>query len=170
MTGSQLEEETNQAFATSNGSSLEVQLASVGICEAFEKLIKTLSSVRTSPRRDQALPNQEPLVILAFDEARALTWSHLSELRRALRTLVDQPLFSLFITTTGNVNKLVPLYSGQYHSRQDHSRRMQSEAFSASRPFAEVGFDHFAFKDQFDLRRVAEDEHISHFGRPLCVS
>ena len=171
LIGSQLEGEINQAFATSNGSTLEVQLASVGICEAFEKLIKALSSVRTSRRRHQALPNQEPLVILAFDEARTLaklrnnqTWSHFSELRRALRALADQPLFSLFLTTTGNVNTLVP------SSGQDLSRRVQSEDLYTSRPFAEVGFDHFAFKDQFDLRKVTEDEHISHFGRPLCVS
>jgi hypothetical protein len=110
------------------------------------------------------------LVILAFDEARTLAnphnneWSHFSELRRALRALNNQPLFSLFLTTTGNVDALVP------SSRKDLSSRMQSQVHSASHLFAETGFDHFAFKDQFNLRTVAGDEHISHFGRPLCVS
>ena len=113
----------------------------------------------------------ELLVVLAFDEARTLAkpdndepWSHFSELRRALRALNNQPLFSLFLTTTGNVNTSVP------SSRKDLSSRMQSQVFSASRPFAEIGFDQFALKNQFDLRVVADDEHISHFGRPLCVS
>jgi hypothetical protein len=162
LTGSQLEGEIEQVFATNNKKTLEHQLASVGICEAFKELIVTLSSVRTSPRRHQA--NSEPLVILAFDKARTLsksdkddTWSHFSELCCALRTLHDQPLFSLFLTTTGNVNAK-DLYS-----------RMQSHVPPVSRPFAEVGFDHFAFKDQSNLRVVTDDEHISHFGRPLCV-
>ncbi len=141
---------------------IEVQLASVRICEAFEELISTLPSVRMSR------VNPEPLVILAFDEARTLanpdnneSWSNFGELRRALN---DQPLFSLFLTTTGNVNPLVRSF------REDPSCRIQSQVFSSSRPFTEVGFDHFALKDQFDLRAVADDKHISHFGRPLCVS
>jgi hypothetical protein len=153
----QLEGEIEQAFATRK-LSIDDQLASVGICEAFKELIVTLSSVRMSPQADPV-----PLVILAFDEACTLAvkpwnepWSYFSELCRALRTLNDQPLFSLFLTTTGNA--LVPL-----------SGKVQSKALSTTRPFAEVGFDHFAFKDQFDLRAVADDEHISHFGRPLCV-
>jgi hypothetical protein len=166
----QLEREIEHAFATKKGSHLEDQLASVGICEAFKELIVTLSPVRTSPRRHQA--DSEPFVILAFDEARTLVephnaelWSHFSELLRALRALNDQPLVSLFLTTTGNVNALVPSF------RKDLSGRMQSrQVHSATRPFVETGFDHFAFKDQFNLRAVAGDEHISHFGRPLCVS
>jgi len=116
----------------------------VGICDAFEELIKTLPSVRKRHHR--------PLVILAFDEAHTLAnpdndepWSHFSELRRTLRALNARPLFSLFLTTTGNVNALVP------SSRKDLSSRIQSQVLSASRPFTEVGFDHFAFKDQFDL-------------------
>jgi hypothetical protein len=160
----QLEREIKHAFATNKDRSLEDQLASVGICETFKELMVTLPSAR----RHQA--DSEPLVILAFDEARTLAnphnneWSHFSELRRALRALNNQPLFSLFLTTTGNVDALVP------SSRKDLSSRMQSQVHSASRPFAEIGFDHFAFKDQFNLRTVAGDEHISHFGRPLCVS
>jgi hypothetical protein len=111
------------------------------------------------------------LVILAFDEARTLAgphndepWSHFSELRRVLRALNRQPLFSLFLTTTGNVDALIP------SSRNDLSSRIQSQVFSATRPFAEVGFDHFAFKHKFKLEAVTSDQHISHFGRPLCVS
>ena len=150
-------------------SSPDEQLASVGICEAFEELIVALSSLRTSPHRRQADPG--PSVILAFDEARTLAepddpkpWSHFSELRRALRALNDCSLFSLFLTTTGNVNALVPSF------RNDLSSRIQIKANYPSRPFTEVGLDHFAFKNQFDLRVVSGDEHISHFGRPLCVS
>ncbi|KAF8347959.1 hypothetical protein F5887DRAFT_672674 [Amanita rubescens] len=160
---SKLEGEIEQAFATNKRRSLEDQLASVGIREAFEELIVTLSSVRKS--------RSEPLVILAFDEARTITkpgknqsWSPFSELRRALRALINQPLFSLFLTTTGNVNALVPT------SSEDLSRRMQIQALPATRPFVEVGFDHFAFKNQLDLRVVASDEHISHFGRPLWAT
>ncbi|KAK2467168.1 hypothetical protein APHAL10511_000717 [Amanita phalloides] len=159
-----LEEETKQAFAT-NKSGPEEQLTSVGICEAFKELIMTFSPVG----RRQA--NLEPLVILAFDEVRTLAQadnnlprSHFSELRRVLRALRNEPLFSLFLTTTGNVNALVP------SSRKDLSGRMQSQALSDTCPFAEVGFDHFAFKDQFNLRVVTGDEHISHFGRPLWAT
>jgi hypothetical protein len=133
----------------------------VGVCEAFTELIKTLpSSVRAS---------SEPLVILAFDEARTLAlnkelWSHFTELRRVLRVLNNQSLFSLFLTTTGNLDALVT------SSGKDLSARIQSQDLSISRPFAEVGFDHFASKNQFDLRTVVSEAHISHFGRPLCAS
>ena len=152
----------------------------MGICDVFDDLVLALSSGRTSASADRyssvrAIPrlvvpeaDLEPLVILAFDEAHSLAhkdqpWSHFSELRRALRALYDQPLFSLFLTT-GNVNVLVP------SSRNDLSSRIKNRVFSVSRPFTEVGFDHFAFNDQFDLRVVTSDEHISHFGRPLWVS
>ena len=158
--------EIEKTLATLNKKSLGNQLASVGVCEAFTELITTLS-----PRRGQGGQDSEPLVILAFDEARTLAnphndelWSHFTELRRVLRVLNDQPLFSLFLTTTGNVNALVT------SSGKDYSGRIQSQVFSTSRPFAEVGFDHFAFDDRFDLKEVAGDEHISHFGRPLCAS
>ena len=148
---------------------MENQLA---LCGAFQELIATLSmspransSVRTRSR--PKVPDPEPSVILAFDEARTLStssnqeWSHFSELRRALHALIDEPLFSLFLTTTGNV---VP------SSRKDLSGRVQGRQLFSNSPFAEVGFDHFAFKDKFNLRAVAGDEHLSHFGRPLCVS
>ena len=163
LTGSQLEEEIEQVFA-SNDKYLENQLISAGICKALKELIATFS-VRMGARR------QRPLVILAFDEARTLSkplncesWSHFGELRRALLALNDQSLFSLFLSTTGNATALVS------SSRNDFFSRMQSQVLSASRLFTEVGFDHFAFKDRFDLRTVAGDEHISHFGRPLCAS
>jgi hypothetical protein len=147
----------------------------VGLCQAFQELIATLSSVSTSPRANSSVrtrsrpkvPDPEPSVILAFDEARTLStssnqeWSHFSELRRALHALIDEPLFSLFLTTTGNV---VP------SSRKDLSGRVQGRQLFSNSPFAEVGFDHFAFKDKFNLRAVAGDEHLSHFGRPLCAS
>ncbi|KAM6499175.1 hypothetical protein JOM56_004683 [Amanita muscaria] len=167
---STLEEKIQQAFAMNNEMSPDDQLGSVGIREAFTELIETLFP---SPHKDsrQRRTDSEPLVILAFDEARTLAnpiinepWSHFSELRRALRALNEQPLCSLFLTTTGNVNAVVP------SSRKDFSLRMQSEKFSASRPFAEVGFDHFAFKDCFDLREVTDIKHISHFGRPLWAT
>ena len=142
-------------------STIDGQLASVGICKAFEELTATLPSASSAG----------PLVILAFDEARTLAspgndkpWFHFTELRRVLRVLKDQPLFSLFLTTTGNVDALVP------SSRKNFSSRVKNQVLSSSRPFAEVGFDHFAFKDQFDFEKVTGIEHITHFGRPLCVS
>jgi hypothetical protein len=147
---------------------IDDQLASAGICDAFDKLTVTLSSLRPNPVT-LATRRTEPLVILAFDEARALSKLHndgsspFSELCRALGALNEQLLFSVFLTT-GNVNVLVP------SSSKDLSSRMRSKDLSASHPFAEVGFDHFAVKNQFNLKKVADDEHISHFGRPLCVS
>ncbi|KIL64218.1 hypothetical protein M378DRAFT_628828 [Amanita muscaria Koide BX008] len=169
---STLEREIQHAFATNNKMDLDDQLESVGIREAFTELIETLFP---SPHKDSRQRRMDPehLVILAFDEARTLTnscinepWSHFSELRRALRALNEQPLCSLFLATTGNVNVNAVVPS----SRKNLSLRMQSEKFSVSRPFAEVGFDHFAFKDCFDLREVTDIKHISHFGRPLWAT
>ncbi|KAK2463741.1 hypothetical protein APHAL10511_004234 [Amanita phalloides] len=164
----ELEKEINHTFATNSRRGLDHQLRCVGICEAFNELIVILSSLRTPSLRHRKA-NPEPLVILAFDEASILAgpnelWSHFSELRRVLHALISQPLFSLFLTTTGNVDALVP------SSQRDLSGRIQSQVLSASRPFTEVGFDHFAFKNQFDLRVVAGDKHISHFGRPLWAT
>ena len=164
MTGSQLEEEIDQVFATKE--SVGDQLESAGICDAFDKLTMTLSSLCPNPVTTR---RTEPLVILAFDEAHTLSklhnnkWSPFSELCRALNALNDWLLFTLFLTT-GNVNVLVP------SSSKDLSSRMRSKDLCASHPFTEVGFDQFAVKNEFNLKKVSDDEHISHFGRPLCVS
>ena len=59
-----------------------------------------------------------PLIVLAFDEADALTdnppeqehWNLFSELRRFLRQIQHLPIFSLFISTSGRFDNFLASY------------------------------------------------------------
>jgi hypothetical protein len=119
--------------------------------------------------------SERPSVILACDEAHTLTdiiqeeqdveWSKFSEFRHALRGLNHLPLFSLFLSTTGKIQ--------QFTSKEDVSRRITEGKLTLIQPFTDLGFDTLATKvsldGSWDLKKVTEDEHIVHLGRPLCV-
>jgi hypothetical protein len=122
-------------------------------------------------------------VILEFDEAHTMThrqgkapseWSAFGELRRVLRSLYGCSLFSLFLSTTGKISQFVS------SKDRDLSTRIMEGELHLIKPFTDLGFDQLAIKvrvgtpekalsdnETWTLDRVATDEHICHFGRPM---
>ena len=139
-----------------------------GVQEAGEELCrfldpKGLLNTKKGPRR--------PLVILAFDESHILTdnpksagWTLFSELRRTLRGIVDQAIFSLFLSTAGRFQLFSP------RIQADSSGRVTNSSLHPIDPITEISFDDLAFKakeNTVSLDRVVETDWISHLGRPL---
>ena len=141
-------------------------------------LMNLIESVDPSRRSGRLAALRGDPVILAFDEAHALTgrekvenqnslqqWSLFSEFRRALRDLNESPIFSLFLSTTGKVS--------QFSARKadDPSRRVQLGLASLIVPFTDLGFDQFAKPIKTDgstlLDTIASDQHMVTLGRPL---
>jgi hypothetical protein len=117
---------------------------------------------------------RRPLVVLAFDEADALTdnppnqelWNLFSELRRVLRQIQHLPIFSLFLSTAGHFEKFSPVI----HS--DPSARAREPDNSPLDPISEISFDDIAYpalKGTIRIDIVVEIDWISHLGRPLYV-
>ena len=116
---------------------------------------------------------QWPLVILAFNESHILTdllkdwgWALFSELCYALRRIVDQPIFSLFLLTVGNFHH----FSSEIHL--DHSRQILNQSLHPLDPITEVSFDDLArpiIENQASLAEVVTTEWISHLGMPLFI-
>ena len=89
-----------------------------------------------------------PLVILAFDEAHILSvkkhqfdtgyFSKFSELRRVLRALNELLIFSVFLSTAGNIQSITPC------AKIDDSGRVQKSDLVLLPPFTELGFDQMA--------------------------
>ena len=120
--------------------------------------------VGSGPRR--------PLVILAFDESHILTdlpkdrdWTLFSELRRTLRGIVDQPIFSVFLSTAGNFHRFSP------EIKSDHSRRIFDATLSPLDPITETPFDVLAkpINNDVSLCQVVMTDWIAHLGHPLSV-
>ncbi|THH14260.1 hypothetical protein EW146_g6062 [Bondarzewia mesenterica] len=123
---------------------------------------------------------EEPLFILAFDEAHTLTtqthlrwWSMLTELRRALRALSQgskpAPVFAIFLSTTGKVSQFTSA------SEDDPSHCLVIGVFSLIPPFTDLGFDQFALEEHSfwegcTLLDVASNEHMARLGRPLFAT
>lgn len=119
---------------------------------------------------------RHPLVILAFDEAQALTdnppnnecWpgNLFSELRRVLHKINDFPIFSIFLSTSGHFDQFSP------ETRSDPSARVRQFDYPPLDPIIEVSFDDIAYtasKGTITLANVIEIGWISHLGRPLYV-
>jgi hypothetical protein len=117
-----------------------------------------------------------PLVVLVFDEAHTTTqrhqaageeWSIFSELRHALRRLHGQPLFSLFLSTTGKISQFTSAME------EDLSARVVEGTLIVIQPYTDLGFDHLARVISLDgswtLERLTELCHMCSLGRPLCV-
>jgi len=97
------------------------------------------------------------------------------EFRRALRVLVRQPVFSLFLSTAG--------HRDMYNSIPNPSVGPSTRMVKGGRvipPFSELGFDHFAKRtnlagdqDAMDtddmLAHVSSTAQLVNFGRPLYV-
>jgi hypothetical protein len=115
-----------------------------------------------------------PLVILAFDDSHILTdnpksgvWTLFSELRRTLRGIVNQAIFTLFLSTAGRCYVLPEI-----QSKSDPSCTITNSNPPPLDPITEISFDDLAFKatkDTVSLDRVVQTDWISHLGRPLYV-
>jgi hypothetical protein len=136
----------------------------------LERIIRNTGSDSTKPTFDN------PWVILEFDEAHTMTarhtdsasdWSNFSELRRALRALKTVSVFSLFLSTTGKINQLLP------SPQNDHSTRIMKRLLRLFHPFTDLGFDQVAKKITLDGRLtiydITSDDFIAHLGRPMYV-
>ena len=121
--------------------------------------------------------NRKPILIFAFDEAHVLTkkkfgcmksLTMFDELRRALRSIRDLDIFSLFLSTTtiGNISQ----FGGD--TVNDPSSRIQKRKIPLFPPFTDMGFDQFA-RDTLSkykpltLGCVSSIDTIISFGRPL---
>jgi len=137
------------------------------LCKALEdESVPELPAQEPPNKRRRSSPesqaSEHPLVVLAFDEAHTLTeprdkgsWSCLGEMRRAIRGLsFGSPLFTLFLSSSGAMFRGTPPV-GQVM------------------PFCELGFDTFANRLDFNktvkLSQVTSEEHLTSYGRPLCV-
>lgn len=142
------------------------QVRDFGPVESFKRLI--------GAHPLGSLSGKHPRVILVFDEAHSLTgeeeigagkWSHFSELCHVLRALNKQPLFCLFLSTTGKISKFTSA------KEEDPSRRVIESQLNLIQPFTDLGFDLLAPKLPNDKSLTVEDitldSYIAHLGRPL---
>jgi hypothetical protein len=122
---------------------------------------------------DSSQGPRHPLVILTFDESHMLTetprnksWTVFSELCQVLGELVEEPIFSLFLSTAGKLHLFSP------EIRSDPSRRAKNNDLPCLHPVSEISFDDLAYpamEDEIMLSQVVQTKWISHFGRPLYV-
>jgi hypothetical protein len=132
---------------------------------------KTRSQGKMKPSTKQ----DDPLIILTFDEAHTLTdrvvtdsgtWSNFSALRHVLRALHRFSLFSLFLSTTGKISQFTSA------PEEDDSRRIIAGELFLIQPFTDLGFDTLAEKisvADLNLEKFIGDSHMVHIGRPLYV-
>ena len=129
------------------------------------------------PKLDQKqLKTLQPLVVLAFDEAHVLTteqyntedgyFSKFSELRRAIRALVDFPIFSVFLSTAGKIQYFTP------RPDRDNSGRLQKSDLMLLGPFTTLGFDQMMTESRLEdgiisIEEVSTVACMARFGRPL---
>ncbi|RDB15450.1 hypothetical protein Hypma_004153 [Hypsizygus marmoreus] len=124
----------------------------------------------------QVLPktSHTPALLLAFDEAHALTmpvvsgdvmWSIFSELWYSLRALKPLSCFSVFLSTTGTISQFSSSSEAAFSDRLFHHQ------LSLIPPFTDIGFDSIAKKLSLDhtlnLEKVTDLAHITYLGRPL---
>ena len=112
-------------------------------------------------------------IFIAFDEAHTLarTMNTANEscfvvLRRMLSSLLSQPLYSFFLSTTGNITQFAQPRG------QDSSNRINSGVLSTPRPYIYLGFDQLmqnrkVFQRWKTLEDVTSLECAAHMGRPL---
>jgi len=141
-----------------------------GVKEAGKKLCQFIDP---GSLLDSKKGSRRPLIILAFDESHTLAdipkrcyWTVFSELRCTLRGIVDQAIFTLFLSTAGKFH----LFSPEIQS--DPSSRVTNSTLRPLHPISETSFDDLAFaakKNTVSLDRVVQTDWMSHLGRPLCV-
>ncbi|KAF8138816.1 hypothetical protein EV363DRAFT_1445610 [Boletus edulis] len=123
-------------------------------------------------RSELSKPHSIPYVVLAFDEVHCLTgltyetdhkWSRFGELRRAIRGLSGEPIFTVFLSTSAAMFSVTPTPTC------DSLGRMLTSAVIP--PFFDLGFDQLALPVDFSRRvmlsEIASEEHFVSYGRPL---
>ncbi|RXW22219.1 hypothetical protein EST38_g3634 [Candolleomyces aberdarensis] len=127
---------------------------------AFEEVAQRLRSGNSD----------SPLVVIAFDEAQALTdpiyyradWSRLTVLQRVF-SIRSLSLFTLFVSSNGNIDQLSRAYrsDGPWFAPRN----------LVGPPFVTLGFDQFAkLNGTEDLELVTSFDTIARFGRPLSAT
>ena len=124
----------------------------------------------------KTVSDDEPLVVVEADEAHTMTmrrshppdeWSNFGEFRRAMRTMNDCSLFSLFLSTTGKITQFTS------SKDKDLSGRVVAGMLLLIAPYTDLGFDQlakkFAHDGNFTLDNITSDNHIAHYGRPMYV-
>ena len=113
-----------------------LQDAGKALCRFIDE--HRLLDSKNGPRR--------PLVVLAFDEADALTdnppnndWNLFIELRQVLQQIDELPIFSLFLSTAGRFDKCSPVI------RSDPSARAREPDNRPLDPITEISFDDIAY-------------------------
>jgi hypothetical protein len=160
--------ETGHGRYISEHEGLTVTEAGKALCRFIDK--HHLLDPKKGPRR--------PLVVLAFDEADALTdnppnndWNLFSELRCVLQQISDLPIFSLFLSTAGHFDKFSPVirYDPSAGSASAWAREPDNRPLD---PISEISFDDIAYpasKGTITIHKVVAIDWISHLGRPLYV-
>lgn len=112
-------------------------------------------------------------IFIAFDEAHSLTApfheedmrSNFTELRRALRELLNSPLWSFFLSTTSEITQL-SLPRGF-----DPASRIVRDTLITPSPYIHLGFDQMMesrkLSEHSTLDYITSTECIVHMGRPL---
>jgi hypothetical protein len=94
-------------------------------------------------------------------------WSMFDELRHALRTVQNLPVFTLFLSTMGKISQFTSA------TTEDHAARIIAGELTLIPPFTDLGFDHLAkiisLGGEWNLEKLTADPYISLLGRPLFV-
>ena len=150
----------------------EAAIAVLTIKEVADKIVRLVD-----PKWGPAKRNSQggPHVIICWDESHGLTecpedqeWSVYSELRRALRAILESSILSIFLSTAGKFHKFSPT------PEAEPSARAFKRGFSMLPPITAVGFDQFAekvdsLKQEWSLQRIASTHYMAHLGRALCA-
>ncbi|KAF8806799.1 hypothetical protein BYT27DRAFT_6608899 [Phlegmacium glaucopus] len=158
----------------------EEGMTSTQLCPVLMELLRLLHP--NLPNIDGGLSAMPPIVLLAFDEAHGLCFPEaktgqppcatvFSEMRRAIRQMIEFPLFALFLSTTGNVHDFTP------PPKDDASNRLSNQQLKLFPPFTELGFDQMLKADNlkiveniFDIDDVSRVGFMARYGRPLFGS
>lgn len=146
---------------------------------AIKKLLEYLNP--NLPTVDTGLGKVPIMLFLAFDEAHSLAFpttniqlegqappTTFSEMRRTLRRMTDFPVFSVFLSTTGNIKDFNP------PPHADPSGRVFAKRLHLIPPFIEVGFDQMLKADGLEINNgrwqideVSTVGFMARLGRPL---
>ena len=146
----------------------------IGVLKVAKELTKYIDPFGLLRASSEPRPGPcRPLIILAFDEGHFLghgpvdqPWTLFSELRRSLRIIVKEPIFSLFLSTSTKFRLFSP------EIRSDPSRRVVEHHLKLLPPIPEISFDDLAFRaiaGTITLSDVVSTKWICHLGRPLYV-
>jgi hypothetical protein len=159
------------------------------IQEAARTMISILQSI--SRNQDEDSTDIDPLVLLSFDEAHTLSKklpsnqqenlssqntlnntndvgpSYFSCLRCQLQKLCNEPIFSVFLSTTGALFQFVPAKVA------DPSSQVAGGSLQLLEPFTDLGFDLLMEPIRENTKNpndIIEMDFLIKFGRPLYVS